>query len=141
MYRALHSQFAIRECRMDVMVLKPQDVYVALKIVAAQSDRAPYSQLAAELAMSPSEVHACVQRAQGSGLLHGPRLKNRPNFSAIEEFLLHGLKYAFPPERGELTRGVPTSYARRTIAKHDWTRERAESRMAVRGGQAAGHWV
>jgi len=111
MYRALHSQFAIRECRMDVMVLKPQDVYVALKIVAAQSDRAPYSQLAAELAMSPSEVHACVQRAQGSGLLHGPRLKNRPNFSAIEEFLLHGLKYAFPPERGELTRGVPTSYA------------------------------
>ncbi|MGD0776681.1 MAG: hypothetical protein ABSC05_28020 [Candidatus Solibacter sp.] len=92
------------------MVLKPQDVYVTLKIVAAQADRAPYSQLAAELVMSPSEVHACVQRAQGSHLLHGPRLKNRPNFSALEEFLLHGLKYVFPPERGELTRGVPTSY-------------------------------
>jgi DNA-binding Lrp family transcriptional regulator len=96
---------------MDVMVLKPQDLYVALKIVAARSDRAPYSQLAAELTMSPSEVHACVHRAQRSGLLHGPQLKNRPNFSALEEFLLHGLKYAFPPERGELTRGVPTSYA------------------------------
>jgi hypothetical protein len=96
---------------MEVMVLKPQDVYVALKIVAGQSDRAPYSQLAAELVMSPSEVHACVQRAQCSRLLHGPRLKNRPNFSALEEFLLHGLRYVFPPERGELTRGVPTSYA------------------------------
>jgi DNA-binding Lrp family transcriptional regulator len=96
---------------MEAMVLKPQDVYVALKIVAAHSDRAPYSQLAAELVMSPSEVHASVQRAQRSHLLHGPRLKNRPNFSALEEFLLHGLKYAFPPERGELTRGVPTSYA------------------------------
>lgn len=93
------------------MVLKPQDVYVALKIVAGRADRAPYSQLAAELAMSPSEVHACVHRAQRSGLLHGPELKNRPNFSALEEFLLHGLKYAFPPERGELTRGVSTSYA------------------------------
>jgi hypothetical protein len=34
---------------MNVMVLKPQDVYVALKIVAARSDRPPYSQLAAEL--------------------------------------------------------------------------------------------
>jgi hypothetical protein len=110
-----HSQFAIRECRMEIMVLKPQDVYVALKIVAAQSDRAPYSQLAAELVMSPSEVHASVQRAQCSHLLHGPRLKNRPNFSALEEFLLHGLKYVFPPERGGLTRGVPTSYAARPL--------------------------
>src|SRR3989442_347979 len=105
-----HSLFAIRECRMEVM-LKPQDVYVALKIVAGKSDRAPYSQLAAELVMSPSEVHACVQRAHSSHLLHGPRLKNRPNFSALEEFLVHGLKYVFPPERGELTRGVATSYA------------------------------
>jgi hypothetical protein len=29
----------------------------------------------------------------------------------LEEFLVHGLKYAFPPERGELTRGVPTGHA------------------------------
>jgi DNA-binding Lrp family transcriptional regulator len=93
------------------MVLKPQDAYVALKIVAARANRPPYSQLAAELVMSPSEVHASVQRAQASHLLHGPRLKNRPNFSALEEFLLRGLKYVFPPERGELARGVATSYA------------------------------
>ena len=92
-------------------VLKPQDVYVALKIVAARSDRPPYSQLAAELVMSPSEVHASVQHAQASHLLHGPRMKNRPNFAGIEEFLLHGMKYVFPPERGEFTRGVATSYA------------------------------
>ena len=48
-------------------------------------------------------------------------LKNRPNFGALEEFLLRGLKYVFPPERGELIRGVPTSYAaeplRRIIAQ------------------------
>src|ERR1022692_3231969 len=93
------------------MVLKPQDIYVTLKIVAAKSERAPYAQLAAELVMSPSEVHASVLRAQHCHLLHGPRLKNRPNFIALEEFLVHGLKYAFTPERGELTRGVPTSYA------------------------------
>jgi DNA-binding Lrp family transcriptional regulator len=97
------------------MVLKPQDIYVALKIVAARTDRPPYSQLAAELAMSPSEVHASVQRALSSHLLHGPQLKNRPNFGALEEFLLHGLKYVFPPARGELTRGVPTSYAAKPL--------------------------
>jgi len=61
--------------------------------------------------MSPSEVHAAVKRAQASHLLHGPELGDRPNYSAIEEFLIHGLKYAFPAIRGELTRGVPTSYA------------------------------
>ena|ERR1700687_2952539 len=93
------------------MALKPQDVYVALKLLAARKDRAPYSLLAAELVMSPSEVHASVKRAEESHLLHGPRLKNRPNFGALEEFLVHGLKYAFPAERGELTRGVATSYA------------------------------
>src|SRR5216684_8924062 len=92
------------------MMLKPQDVYVALKIVSAGSRRAPYSQLASELVMSPSEVHACVKRAQASHLLHGPGLNNRPNVAALEEFLVHGLKYVFPAERGELTRGVPTSY-------------------------------
>ena len=36
---------------------------------------------------------------------------DRPNVSALEEFLIHGLKYAFPAERGGMTRGLPTSYA------------------------------
>ena len=93
------------------MVLKPQDVYVALKLAAAQSRRPPYARLAAELGMSASEVHACVKRAAASGLLHGMELQYRPNRTALEEFLVHGLKYAFPPERGVVSRGVPTSYA------------------------------
>jgi hypothetical protein len=92
------------------MALKPQDVYVALKLVVAGSRRPPYSLLALELAMSPSEVHASVKRATASGLLHGRDLENRPNIGALEEFLVRGLKYAFPAERGELTRGVATSY-------------------------------
>jgi hypothetical protein len=73
--------------------------------------------------MSPSEVHAAVKRAQASRLLHGSELGERPNLAAIREFLAHGLKYAFPAKRGELTRGVPTSYAaeplRRVIALGD----------------------
>jgi DNA-binding Lrp family transcriptional regulator len=76
------------------MALKPQDIYVALKIIAAKSQRAPYAQLAGELAMSPSEVHASVKRAQLARLLHGPELDNRPNLTALEEFLVHGLKYS-----------------------------------------------
>ena len=93
------------------MALKPQDVYVALKIVAAKLQRASYSRLAEELVMSPSEVHASVKRAQVAHLLHGAKMHDRPNLAALEEFLIHGLKYVFPAKRGELTRGVPTSYA------------------------------
>lgn len=61
--------------------------------------------------MSPSEVHAAVARAMASGLLHGAELGHRPNLSAVDEFLVHGVRYAFPSERGEPARGVPTSYA------------------------------
>jgi DNA-binding Lrp family transcriptional regulator len=89
------------------MSLKPQDVYVVLKIVADGSRRAPYAQLAVELVMSPSEVHACVKRAQASHLLHDVSSQSLPNVAALNEFLVHGLKYVFP---AELTRGVATSY-------------------------------
>jgi hypothetical protein len=93
------------------MALKPQDVYVVLKLVSAGLRRAPYAQLALDLGMSPSEVHACVKRSQASHLLHGASSQYRPNVAALEEFLVHGLRYVFPAERGELTRGLPTSYA------------------------------
>lgn len=93
------------------MVLKPQDVYVALKLVSVGKVRPPYAQLAGELVMSASEVHACVKRAEACHLLHGAEMNNRPNLAALEEFLVHGVKYVFPSERGELTRGIPTSYA------------------------------
>jgi hypothetical protein len=33
------------------------------------------------------------------------------NRAALLEFLLHGIRYAFPAEKGALTRGVPTGYA------------------------------
>ena len=83
---------------------------MVLKIVASGL-RGPYAQLATELVMSPSEVHASVKRAQSAKLIHGTELQNRPNLVALEEFLVHGLKYAFPADRGEFTRGVPTAYA------------------------------
>lgn len=67
--------------------------------------------VAADLNMSPSEIHAAIKRLQQARLLHGPEMQEKPNLSALEEFLLHGVKYAFPAEHGQLTRGVPTSFA------------------------------
>jgi len=93
------------------MNLKPQDVVVALKLCAYPDLRPPISTIANDLSLSPSEVHGAIGRLRVSRLLHGPALKDRPNISALEEFLIHGLKYAFPAEHSDVTRGVPTSYA------------------------------
>src|SRR5271165_3159839 len=86
------------------MALKPQDVYVALKLVAAGSRRLSYSQLALELVMSPSEVHASVKRAEASRLVHGAASRHRPNLVSLEEFLVHGLKYVFPADHPPVRR-------------------------------------
>src|SRR5882757_2331362 len=93
------------------MNLKPQDVVVALKLCTYPDARPPISVVANDLSLSPSEVHGAIGRLRKSRLLHGTNLKDRPNISALEEFLVHGLKYAFPAEHGEVTRGIPTSYA------------------------------
>jgi hypothetical protein len=93
------------------MNLKPQDVVVALKLCAYPDARPAISVIANDLSLSPSEVHGAIKRLRASRLLHGPNLKDRPNISALEEFLIHGLKYVFPAEHGEVTRGIATSYA------------------------------
>jgi DNA-binding Lrp family transcriptional regulator len=64
-----------------------------------------------DLGISPSEVHAAIKRLRQSRLVHGPEMGNVPNVSALEEFLVHGLKYSFPAEHGQVTRGMLTSYA------------------------------
>lgn len=92
--------------------LKPQDVLVLLKL-ALQGD-APWSypQLAAALGMSASEVHAGVKRAVLARLAVG----REPGVIGVHaqnllEFLIHGVKYAFPVVRGPITRGHPTAHA------------------------------
>ena len=90
------------------MMLKPQDILVLLKLVSLDSEKWSYSSLSKELFMSQSEVHAGIQRATISRLYSQP--DQRPILSNLEEFLIHGIKYSFPPELGTKTRGIATSY-------------------------------
>lgn len=91
------------------MMLKPQDVFVLLKLISLNSREWSYSTLARELYMSPSEVHSGLKRASMAKLYDSQRRK--PIRKALEEFIVHGVRYAYPPELGGLTRGIPTSYA------------------------------
>jgi hypothetical protein len=54
-------------------------------------------------------VHGSLKRLERSRLLDGQT--GRPALNAVEEFLIHGVKYSFPVQRGEATRGMPTAYA------------------------------
>jgi hypothetical protein len=110
-----YSLYAIREWRMPI-VLKPQDILVLLKLIAVGRQSWAYGPLAVELGMSPSEVHSAIKRAQHAELVNTHEGVTAPNVTNLEEFLIHGLKYAFKPDRGELTRGIPTAYAAPPLA-------------------------
>lgn len=97
------------------VVLKPHDVVVLLKLITSGESRSTYKELAESLGMSPSEVHAAVQRAARAGLLDWAR--RVPNRKALQDFLLHGIRYVFVPDRGRTTRGMPTAGAAPPLAK------------------------
>ena len=99
-------------------MLKSQDVVIVLKLAAKNAAELPwnFASLAKELCMSSSEVHAGFQRAVKASLINP--YTRQPNVSALYEFITHGLRYVFPPERGEVTRGVPTAHAADPLKKH-----------------------
>lgn len=92
--------------------LRPFDVAVALRLLLEPEER--YEPLADALATSTSATHRSVARLQQAGLLlPGSRTAMRP---ALREFLLHGVRYAFPAVRGPEVVGVATAWSYAPIA-------------------------
>jgi hypothetical protein len=91
--------------------LKPQDVVVLAKLISYDGRRPSIAQVGVDLALSSSEVHAALKRLAASRLISNDLDEGRPLLTSVEEFLIHGVKYAFPAKRGEVTRGMLTSYA------------------------------
>ncbi|MBF0121500.1 MAG: hypothetical protein HQK79_21940 [Desulfobacterales bacterium] len=90
-----------------ILTLKPQDIVVILKLFSIKP-KWSYSTLAYELFMSASEVHACINRSILARLVDPSDKK--PLKKAVQEFLIHGIKYVYPAEIGSIIRGMPTSY-------------------------------
>jgi hypothetical protein len=94
------------------MGLRPQDLVVVSKAALWPGRNWTFAQMARELFLSASEVHAAVNRSLAVGLLFSagdPR--PQPNTTNLLEFLVHGAKYVFLPRRTRLTRGHPTAIA------------------------------
>ncbi len=95
-------------------MLKPQDIVILLKLLA-HPDHLNWSQhqLATHLCLSPSAINASLVRLNKAGLLNlgiGDK-RYQPVRAACEELLVHGIKYFFPTQLGDLTAGIATSYA------------------------------
>jgi hypothetical protein len=94
-----------------IMILKPQDVVILLKLVAMGKANWSFSTLSVDLFMSPSEIHAGIHRAMAANLAVKIIDRVSPAVRSLEEFVTHGIRYVFIPDRGEITRGMPTLYA------------------------------
>ncbi len=92
-------------------MLKPQDVVLLIKLLASVDYAWSQNQLALSLCVSVSEINAGIKRLRQAGLLRLVKGENRPVLAAAEEFLIFGVKYMFPAQLGEYTRGISTSYA------------------------------
>lgn len=99
------------------VTLKPQDILVLLKLVALGKEPWTYGWLSMQLGMSASQLHSSIKRADGARLAIREGELIVPNIRNLEEFLVHGLKYVFVPQRGEMTRGVPTAHAAPPLAE------------------------
>jgi hypothetical protein len=94
-------------------MLKAQDIVVLLKVAVAREGWS-FARLGDQLGLSASAVHRSLDRAEASGLYDSGRRKVR--LPELKEFLVHGVRYAFPPvSRGE-ARGMPTAWGGEPLA-------------------------
>ena len=95
--------------------LRPQDILLLLKLVATRGKEWRQVDLAQALGLSQYEVSMALERSRRSGLLDSS--KKKVIWSALEELLLHGVKYFYPVEPGPVCRGVPTAHSALPLSK------------------------
>jgi hypothetical protein len=110
--------------------MKSQDLVVLLKLASLQDEGAdlgapyhgrggpqmdPYSarSLEAQLGISKTEVNDAMKRSLQNGLARRERDQGlpAPHRRNLNEFLAHGVRFAFPAELGPVTRGLPTAFS------------------------------
>lgn len=90
-------------------MLKGQDIVVLAAIMGDCRHDETYAELGKRTCLSASESHAAIRRLKDASLIDADRRVLKRN--AIE-FLVHGLRYAFPfRSAGGLVKGIPTSYS------------------------------
>jgi hypothetical protein len=88
--------------------LKPVDLYVALKLVVLNNEPCAMQSIGEALGMSGSRVHASIHHLIRARLVRKDK-GYKPILANLKEFIVHGVGFAFVPEIGGPTRGMPTA--------------------------------
>lgn len=86
--------------------MRPQDIVILMKLMSTRLEGITNKQLAFELGISASEFSEALERCRIARLVD--ESKKKVNTLALEEFLVHGLKYTFPAIPQGRTRGIAT---------------------------------
>ncbi len=120
------------------MLLKPQDLLVALKLLALGDESWRYASLAESLDMGQGEVHSAVKRGLRAGLLVTDNSRSLPMRRNLLEFVSYGVRYVFVPDRGAIVRGIPTAWAAPPLVQKMTTEEWAVPVWPFPDGQVRG---
>src|SRR5438132_8978307 len=94
-------------------LLQAVDCVILCKLIAQKNNYFTHRDLADMLFLSRSTISIGLRRLQQSGLVRFEIETNKllPVMAAVEEFIVHGLKYVFPGEIGKFTKGIATGIA------------------------------
>lgn len=95
-------------------MLQPLDILVALKLALNEQDYTQ-AELAVELDISASQVNRALKSCRASGLIEADSMK--VHRKSLNEFLLHGIRYAYPGRLGKVVRGLPTAHSALPLKK------------------------
>lgn len=90
-------------------MVRPADVVVLFALMGGPGESWTIRSLAHRLGVPHPKVQRALERLARAGLYDAHR--RRLVLSAVEEFLVHALKYLDPIEEGPLARGLPTAWA------------------------------
>lgn len=87
--------------------MRPQDIVILLKLISSKGKGLTNKEMAKELQISASEFSEALERCKDAKLLD--HTKKIVNTLALNEFVVHGIKYVFPISPQGIVRGIPTS--------------------------------
>ena len=87
--------------------MRPQDIIILLKLISSKNKGLSNKEMAEELKISASEFSEALERCKQAHLIDST--KSFVNTLALEEFLIHGIKYVFPVVKQSKIRGIATS--------------------------------
>ena len=89
--------------------MRPQDIVILLKMTTNRNIVWQNIILSQSLKISASEITEALERCRIAKLVD--YTKKRVNTLALQEFLMHGIKYIYPIQPGNIVRGIPTAFS------------------------------